>query len=222
MRQPIRVLLVDDHEVVRRGTRDVLELSPDVRVVGEAQDGAEALALTKEVHPDVVLMDVTMPGMSGIEATRLIKRASPGTAVLALSAFDDDPYVFALLDAGAAGYLLKNVRGPELVAAVRAVREGESILHPAIAEKVHRRAASRRGDGEAIGGEALTPREVEVLRQASKGLSNKEIAARLTISTRTVQVHLANIFRKLDVGSRTEAVLRGLRAGIIDLSDARA
>jgi len=216
------VLVVDDHEVVRRGTRDVLELSPDVEVVGEAQDGAEAVALARELRPDVVLMDVTMPGMTGVEATRLIKKESPGTAVLALSAFDDDPFVFALLDAGAAGYLLKDVRGPELVAAVRAARDGEQILHPAIAEKVHRRAAARRADGDgATPGERLTPREVEVLRQAARGLANKEIAARLKISTRTVQVHLANIFDKLGVGSRTEAVLHGLRAGIIDLADAR-
>jgi len=171
----------------------------------------------------VVLMDVAMPGVNGVEATRAIKRELPGTAVLALSAYDDDPYVFALLEAGAAGYLLKNVRGQTLVDAVCAVREGESILHPDIAAKVVRRVA---GQPVAVpiptdaGG--LTTRELEVLRMAARGLSNKEIAARLTISTRTAQVHLANIFQKLEVGSRTEAVLLALRRGLVSLEDAEA
>lgn len=216
----IRVLVADDHEVVRRGTRELLDRADGIAVVGEARDGDEAIRLADATRPDVVLMDVRMPGTNGIEATRQIKRRLPGTAILALSAFDDDPYVFALLDAGAAGYMLKSARGDELVEAVRAVRGGESILHPDVAEKVVRRAASRGQVAGAGPPERVTARELEVLRLAAKGLANKEIAARLTISTRTVQVHLANIFAKLSVGSRTEAVLHALRSGILSLDDA--
>jgi DNA-binding NarL/FixJ family response regulator len=215
----ISILLVDDHELVRRGTRDVLELNPDLAVVGEAQDGREAVELVRQLQPDIVLMDVTMPGMNGIEATRLIKRESPSTAVLALSAFDDEPYVVQVLEAGAAGYLLKNVRGPDLVAAVQTVRRGESILDPALDRKLMARAAAQHG-GDEDGAEPLTAREVQVLRHAAKGLTNKEIAKQLKISTRTVQVHLANVFQKLAVGSRTEAVLHALRDGTISLADA--
>jgi DNA-binding NarL/FixJ family response regulator len=215
---PVRVLIVDDHEVVRRGTRELLEKAWGIEVVGEAQDGREAIVQVGRLRPDVVLMDLAMPEVNGVEATREIKRAAPGTAVLALSAYDDDQYVFALHDAGAAGYLLKNVRGPQLVEAVRKVWAGESALDPAIEAKLQRRAAGQRA-GTEQGHEHLTQREVEVLRLASKGLSNKEIARRLSISTRTVQVHLANIFQKLEVGSRTEAVLHALRSGAITLAD---
>jgi NarL family two-component system response regulator LiaR len=216
----VRVLIVDDHEVVRRGTRELLDRADGIDVVGEAQDGSEAVALARQLKPDVVLMDVAMPGVNGIEATKEIKRETPSTAVLALSAYDDDPYVFALLEAGAAGYLLKSVRGARLVEAVQAVFQGESILDPAVQARVLRRAAGATRQAQAAPPEHLTPREIEVLRLAARGLSNKEIAARLVISTRTVQVHLANVFDKLEVGSRTEAVLHGLRAGLIALDDA--
>jgi DNA-binding NarL/FixJ family response regulator len=217
-RGPVRVLIVDDHEVVRRGTRELLEKADGVAVVGEAQDGEEAVTKVGQLRPDVVLMDMSMPRMNGVEATKRIKRESPTTAVLALSAYDDDQYVFALLEAGAAGYLLKNVRGAQLVEAVLQVAAGESVLHPDLHAKVMRRIGEQsRATHDAD--DRLTAREVEVLKLAAKGLSNKEIARRLVISTRTVQVHLANIFQKLEVGSRTEAVLHALRGGIITLAD---
>jgi DNA-binding NarL/FixJ family response regulator len=215
---PVRVLIVDDHEVVRRGTRELLEKADGISVVGEAQDGDEAVEKVALFAPDVVLMDVSMPRMNGVEATKRIKKSAPKTAVLALSAFDDDQYVFALLEAGAAGYLLKNVRGAQLVDSVLQVAAGESVLHPDLHAKVMRRIGEQ-SRAAAHDDERLTSREVEVLKLASKGLSNKEIARRLVISTRTVQVHLANIFQKLEVGSRTEAVLHALRAGIIKLAD---
>jgi DNA-binding NarL/FixJ family response regulator len=216
--RPVRVLIVDDHEVVRRGTRELLEKADGIGVVGEAQDGEEAVKKVGLLHPDVVLMDVSMPRMNGVEATKRIKKESPATAVLALSAYDDDQYVFALLEAGAAGYLLKNVRGAQLVEAVLQVAAGEAVLHPDLHAKVMRRIGEQsRAPHDAD--ERLTAREVEVLKLAAKGLSNKEIARRLVISTRTVQVHLANIFQKLEVGSRTEAVLHALRGGIITLAD---
>ncbi len=213
----IRVLLVDDHEMVRRGTRDLLDLAPDIRVIGEASDGEEAIHLVARTRPDVVLMDVALPGTNGIAATREIKRMMPRVAVLALSAYDDPAYVHALLDAGAAGYILKSIRGPALIGAVRAVRDGESVIDPALTAIAARRAAGRTEDRPPDPG--LTPREIEVLRLAAGGLTNRGIANRLSISARTVQVHLIHIFQKLDVGSRTEAIVRGLKAGLLDLTD---
>jgi DNA-binding NarL/FixJ family response regulator len=215
----ISVLLVDDHAIVREGTRELLEREPDITVVGEASNGEEALKLAQSANPKVVVMDMAMPGMNGLEATRLIKKCSPHTAVLVFSAYDDDPYVFAVLEAGAAGYLLKNARGAELVQAIRAVHSGESVLHPSVARKVLARMASKgRVDAHAASpGETLSDRELEVLGLAAKGMSNKEIAGALRISPRTVQVHLGNIFSKLQVGSRTEAVILGVKRGWISL-----
>jgi DNA-binding NarL/FixJ family response regulator len=212
----IQILLVDDHPIVRKGTKEMLEPHPDLLVIGEASDGREALAFVGSTRPDVILMDVSMPGMNGIEATKQIKQHHPSIAVLVLTSFDDDAYVFALLEAGAAGYILKNAREEELIHAIRAVFHGESALHPAIAKKVLNRFSAQ--PTEIFEGEGLSPRELEVLRAAASGNTNKEIAKVLDISPRTVQVHLANVFSKLNVGSRTEAVLFGIKKGWIDPS----
>ena len=213
-------MIADDHALVREGTRQILEGQPGLEVVGEAEDGEEAVALVSRIHPDVVLMDIAMPKMNGIEATRLIKKQSPATSVLILTAYDDDQYIYALLDAGAAGYLLKTVGGEELAQAVRAVAEGESVLHPAIAAKVFKRYTNLGRQAAAQGEvEPLSERESEVLAMAAKGLSNKMIARELNLSDRTVQVHLSNIFGKLGVASRPEAVITALRRGLLRLEE---
>lgn len=217
--EKISVLLVDDHAIVREGTRELLEREPDIVVVGEASNGEEAVERVRQATPKVVVMDIAMPGMNGLEATRIIKQSAPQTAVLVFSAYDDDPYVFAVLEAGAAGYLLKNARGVELIQAIRAVSSGESVLHPAVAKKVLARMAAKAkpGEPEQEPKDVLSERETEVLGLAARGMSNKEIAGALRISPRTVQVHLGNIFSKLQVGSRTEAVILGVKKGWIRL-----
>ena len=218
----IRVIIAEDHAVVREGTRELLEREKDIEVVGEAADGAEAVALVDRLHPDVAIVDISMPGMGGIEATQKIKALRPSTAVLILTAYDDDQYVFALLGAGAAGYLLKDVPSAEVVLAVRAVHAGEPVLHPAIAKKVLARIASEATNDEPppqVSRTVLTDRERNVLRLAACGMSNASIASRLSISLRTVQSHLSHTFDKLGVGSRTEAVIVGLRRGFLELGD---
>lgn len=215
----IKILLADDHAIVREGTRRVLEEESDMEVVAEAGDGEEAVKQATRLKPDVAIIDIAMPNLNGIEATKQIKELVPSTAVLILTVFDNDRYVFSLLEAGAAGYLLKNVRGSELVEAVRSVYHGESVLHPTIAGKVLRRfMPSAQGTGQATSA-VLTDRELEVLILAAKGMSNKDIAEKLFLSVRTVQGHLARIFDKLAVGSRTEAILRGLKEGWFSLED---
>ena len=170
-----------------------------------------------DLKPDVALVDVAMPRLDGIEATRQIKALCPAVAVLVLSAYDDDQFIFGLLEAGAAGYMLKSVRGHEIVDAIRAVHAGESVLHPSVARKVLNRFAGESRERKSL--ELLTEREMEVLKLVTKGLSNKDIADRLCLSVRTVQGHLANIFNKLRVGSRTEAVVHALKEGWVTLDD---
>ena len=192
----IRILLADDHVMVREGTRQLLERQPDLAVIAEAGNGKEAVELVARERPDVAILDISMPVMNGIEATRGIKQIAPQTAVLVLTAYDDDEYVFAILEAGAAGYLLKNARGSEVIEAVRRVHQGESVLHPSIAQKVLRRIVR---DGQPDGQEIpLSEREQEVLTLAARGLSNREIATELVLSPRTIQSHMANIFGKLE------------------------
>lgn len=216
----IRVLLVDDHSVLREGIRKLLEQEPDIEVVGEAADGPQAIALANVCRPDVVLMDVLMPGLTGIEATRQIKKSNPSTAVLILSAYDDDRYVIGLLEAGAAGYLLKCAFGREIVQALRTVHAGESVLHPTVAARLLARAARSPSLASSLpSDEPLTQRELQVLRLAARGDSNKGIASKLVLSVPTVKAHLVNIFSKIGVASRTEAVVEGLRRGWIDSTD---
>jgi DNA-binding NarL/FixJ family response regulator len=215
--QPIRVVLADDHAVVRKGIREFLEERGDISVVAEAADGTQAVALVAEHQPDVAVLDIQMPGMSGIEATRRIKAEHADVRVLILTAYDDDPYIFALLQAGASGYVLKTADSGELVHAVRAVHRGESALDPAVAQKVVQQLTSGRPLGAQATVEALTDREVEVLRLAAKGLTNKAIGQALGISDRTVQGHLTNIYGKLNAGNRTEAVTEALKQGWITI-----
>ena len=202
-----RVVIADDHALVRDGTREFLDREDDIDVIGEAADGEAAVALTMELDPDVVIMDIGLPLLNGVEATRRIKQERPQTAVLVLTVHDEDAYVFAVLEAGDAGYLLKDVPAGEVVRAVRAVRDGESVLHPAVTDKV---LARFRGGGTAAPVEAfdLSDREHEVLRTAASGGSNKEVAAALGISPRTVQEHLRSVFRKLGAASESSTANR--------------
>lgn len=216
----IKVIIADDHVLFREGTRNLIEQEKDLEVVGEASDGEEAVELVTRLSPHVALMDIAMPKVNGVEATRQIKACQPSTAVLILTAYDNDQYILALLEAGAAGYLLKNVSGKELANAIRAVYAGEAVLDPTIAQKVFSRFGTAEGQPSELAQLAeLSERELEILRLAAKGLSNQDIAGKLFLSRRTVQAHLGNIFRKMDVGSRTEAVLQALRKGWLGLDD---
>ncbi len=210
--QAIRVVLADDHPVVRTGIRTFLEQAADIEVLAEAEDGKAALRLAEELEPDVLLLDMELPGITGVEVTRRLQAAGSLVRVLALSAYDDEQYVFGLLDAGAAGYLLKDEALEAIVAAVRGVARGEGgWFSRQVAEKV---VAWARGERAAPPGVArLTEREVEVLRLLARGRSNARIAQELAVSERTMKFHVENLLGKLGVGNRTEAVMEGIRRG---------
>ena len=218
MKEKTRVLIADDHALLREAMRNLLDREDDIEIVGEASDGEEAVKLSSKLKPDIAIMDIVMPKLNGIEASKEIKKISPATAIIILTAYDDAQYVLGLLEAGAAGYLLKSARGRDIVAAIRAVREGESVLHPSIIAMLLRRAIGMPAEeNKQKGNENLTEREIEVLKLAATGMSNKEIAENLSVTVRTVKAHISNLFAKMDVASRTEAILKAVREGWLDL-----
>jgi len=215
----MKILIADDHPVFREGIRKLFDDQDDLEVVGQANNGEEAVQIAAELHPDLILMDIMMPKVNGIEATRQIKQLLPATAILLLSGYSYDSYVIAALRAGAAGFLSKGARSNELLEAVRAVQKGEPVLDPTLAYKILSQLVSTGESDSKPKLEELHDRELEVLKLAAKGMTNRAIADELYISERTVQTHFANIFRKLNVGSRTEAVLRALKEGWLSPDD---
>jgi DNA-binding NarL/FixJ family response regulator len=206
----VRVLLAEDHAVVREGTRSILQRDATISVVGEAADGAEVVDLARDLRPDVVLLDMALPVLNGVEATRRIRGEESPPQVLILSAYDDVDYVQAALDAGASGYLLKTARASDVVAAIHSVAHGEVVLHPTVAHKL---LARRVQDQRSL----LSQREMDVLRQAARGGRNRDIAESLGMSTRTVEGHLTAVFNKLGVSSRTEAIVQAAARGLLEL-----
>ncbi len=217
--EPITVLIVDDHAVVRQGIRAFLETQDDIQVVAEAASGEEALACAARHAPDVVLMDLVMPGMDGVQATREIKRISPRSQVIVLTSYHDDEHIFPAIRAGALSYLLKDVAPADLLDAVRRAARGEAVLHPRVAARLMQelRAEERRepADPKPSAFADLTEREIEVLRLIAEGLSNAEIAARLVISERTVKSHVSNILSKLHLADRTQAAVYAWKKGLM-------
>lgn len=216
--KPITILLAEDHVVVRESIRQSLERESNLEVVGEANDGEEAVRMAKQLKPDIIIMDISMPKLNGIEATRQIKAFQPSVIVLVLTAYDYEQYIFPLLEAGAAGYLLKDVSSRELINAINTVYRGEAVLHPAVARKILGRLRGAKGGGEEAS-ELLTEREITILRMAARGMSNNAIAEELHLSVRTIESHLGVIFNKLGVGSRTEAVIQAVVKGWLKLDE---
>ena len=215
-----KIVLADDHPLLRKALKDLLAKENDLEIVGEAGDGEEAVRLATETSPNIVIMDISMPNMDGLEATQQIKAICPDVAVLVLTVHTDDECILEILQAGAAGYLIKSAFGDEVVQAVRAVVTGEMVLSHAIGQRLMKQAArypTRPVSLEA--GEKLSTRELEILKLTARGMSNKDIAQALGIKLRTVKGHLADIFSKLRVASRTEAVIAGLRAGFLSMDD---
>jgi len=218
----IRIMIVDDHRVIREGLGAILQTKGDIDVVGEATNGLEAIALAKELRPDVILMDMSMPKMNGMEATQKIKDILPETGIVALTMHDDDPTIFDLVRAGVDSYLLKDTESEEISNAIRAVRRGESMLDPSIAKKILRELTRRPSPKEKVGNKyRLSPREIGVLQKVSRGKTNKEIANDLLLSEKTVKNHLRSIFAKMEVDDRTKAAIKGIQEGIIVLDQER-
>lgn len=218
--EKITILLAEDHTLVRQGICQFLEREKDLEVVGEASDGEEAVRLAKQLKPDVIIMDIAMPKLNGIEATKQIKQLPFSTHILILTAYDYEEYIFPILEAGAVGYLLKDMNANELIGAIHTVYKGESILHPAVARKLieqFRDSSVKYGREQAL--DLLSEREAEVLKMVAKGMSNKEIAKELFLSVHTIESHLGSVFNKLGVGSRIEATKEALKRGWFTLED---
>ncbi len=208
----VRILIADDHPVIREGLSAMLSSVEGFEVVGEAKDGQEVLDLALRLKPDVVLMDLRMPGMDGVQAMRLIHAQCESVRFIILTVYDNDEYIFEGIRAGASAYLLKDVSREELINAIREVHSGQSLLHPQITRKLLERVSS---STEAEQGSTLTEREIEILRMMANGASNKQIAVRLSISSHTVKTHVSNIYQKLEVNDRAEAVAKAIRKGIL-------
>jgi len=220
MAKRVKVLIADDHRVVREGLSAILETKEEIEIVGEAADGGEAVEKARQLLPDVIVMDVSMPGMTGVEATRIIKRELPHIGIIALTMYEDQQYIFDLVRAGATGYLLKDSDSTEIVAAIRAISKGESLIHPSVASKILAEfslLAEGKGRKKSFLEHDLTEREITVLRLVADGKTNKEIANVLDLSEKTVKNHVRNIFHKLHVYDRTQAAILAIRKGIIEL-----
>ncbi|PDW04811.1 response regulator [Candidatus Viridilinea mediisalina] len=213
--ETITVMLIDDHQVVRQGLRDFLELQDDIEVVGEAPNGEEGVQLAGELLPEVVLMDLVMPGIDGVEATRRLKAASPSSKVIVLTSFADDDKVFPAIKAGAISYLLKDISPADLAHAIRAAQRNEAVLHSEVAAKLMQEFSAPRTNEAPV--EQLTPREMDVLRLIAKGKSNKEIADTLIVSEKTVKSHVSNILSKLHLADRTQAAIYALRQRLVPM-----
>jgi two-component system, NarL family, response regulator LiaR len=216
----IRVILADDHPLIRQALKNVLEKQADIKVIAEAGDGEEAVNLTQQLTPDVVIMDISMPKLNGLEATRQIKAHCPGVAVLSLTVHNDSEHILGILEAGAAGYLTKSVFDKEVVQAVQTVAAGEVVFSPVTLQQLLKH--SIRSSSKPLplaSGDVMTVREMEILKLAASGMSNRDISLKLELSLRTVKGYLAEIFAKLKVSSRTEATITALKAGIISLND---
>lgn len=216
----IKVVVAEDHVITRQGICRLLGDERNVEIVGEAGDGNEAVLMVTRLKPDIVIMDIAMPGINGLEATKQIKLVHPTTAVLILSAYDDDEYIFGLLEAGAAGYLLKTTSGEELIRAIRAVHNGEPVLDPKITRKIINKVrSSGRASYSAASPVYLSDREADIIKLAARGMSNKSIAGELHLSRRTIEGNLRSIFSKLGVGSRTEAVIQAMTRGLVTMEE---
>lgn len=215
MAEPITVLIVDDHSMVRQGIRAFLEAQADLLIVGEAASGEEAILQVRENIPDVVLMDLVMPGMNGVETTRAVRRVSPRTQVVVLTSYHEDEHIFPALRAGALSYTLKDVRSEELIEIIRKAAQGESVLHPRVATRVIQEVRAARRAIPPIFAD-LTARELDVLRLLAEGLSNAAIAEKLVIGEKTVKGHISNIFSKLHMADRTQAAVFAWQQGLME------
>ena len=214
--EKIKVLIVDDHQVVRQGLRTFLELQEDILVVGEAGDGQTAVEMVRQLNPDVVLMDLVMPRLDGISATRQVKSLGSDVKVIALTSFTEDDKVFPAIQAGASSYLLKDVSPDDLVEAIRAVYRGEARLHPDIARKLMEQVAHQSAPSSESHVENLTERELDVINLVAQGRSNQEIAKELVISEKTVKTHVSNILSKLQLEDRTQLAIYAIKKGLVD------